>query len=103
MLHPSPEGHLLWVIILILAAGLACLASLWFMRRFPDHEIWGTSIAGAVAHNIGQVLTASIILRTPRLLTSYLPILIGVGAAVGCLTGLTAARVFRALRLKINA
>lgn len=102
MLHPSPEGHLLWVIILILAAGLACLASLWFMRRFPDHEIWGTSIAGAVAHNIGQVLTASIILRTPRLLTSYLPILIGVGAAVGCLTGLTAARVFRALRLKIN-
>ncbi len=38
-------------------------------------------------------------LRTPQLLWTYLPVLVGIGAAVGCLTGFVAQRVFQALRL----
>ena len=59
----------------------------------------GTSIAGAIAHNVGQVLTASAVLGTPQLLTTYLPVLVGVGAAVGALTGIVAERVMHALRI----
>ena len=60
----------------------------------------GTSLAGAVSHNIGQILVASIVMHSPLLLTTYLPILAGIGAAVGCLTGIITERVFKALRVK---
>ena len=59
----------------------------------------GTSVAGAVAHNVGQVLTAFFIVRTPMLLNTYLPALIGVGIIVGCLTGIVTERVMKALHL----
>ena len=98
--HPSPRGQMLWCIILI---GLACLASLAIsviIRRRPEYGVLGTSLSGAVAHNIGQILAASYMLRTPQLMFTYLPVLVGVGAVVGGLTGIVAQRVFRALRLE---
>jgi len=42
---------------------------------------------------------ASAILRLPRLMTTYLPPLVGAGAAVGILTGLVTERVLAALRI----
>ena len=57
-----------------------------------------TSLAGAVFHNVGQILAAAAVLRTPRLLVTYLPVLVAVGAVVGCLTGIIARLVFRALQ-----
>ena len=53
-----------------------------------------------MAHNVGQILMASRVLRTPQLLYTYLPVLVGIGAVVGTLTGLVAQRVFRALRIE---
>ena len=95
--HPSPKGQMLWCVILIAAACLAALAAFAVIGRRPEFGVLGTSLAGAVAHNIGQILAASAVLRTPQLLFTYLPVLVGVGAAVGCLTGLVAQRVFRAI------
>lgn len=57
-----------------------------------------TSLAGAVFHNVGQILAAAAVLRTPRLLVTYLPVLVAVGAVVGCLTGIIARLVFRAIQ-----
>ena len=96
---PAPQGALLVCAILIALACAAGLAAWVLIRRRPDWGVIGTSLAGAVAHNVGQVLVAAAILRTPRLLYSYLPVLIGVGAVVGALTGLIAQRVFRVLRV----
>ena len=99
MRNPTPKGQMLWCVILI---GMACLAAVIVfivIGRRPDWSVMGTSLAGAVAHNIGQILAASAMLRTPQLMITYLPVLVGVGAAVGCLTGLVAQRVFRALRV----
>ena len=89
-----PRGPMLLYAVVI---ALACAAGVvaWRLIR----RVVGTSLAGAVAHNIGQVLMAAAVLRTPGLLYTYLPVLIGVGAAVGAMTGLIAQRVFRALRL----
>lgn len=96
---PAPQGPLLVCAVLIALACAAGLAAWYLIRRRPEWGVIGMSLAGAVAHNVGQVLAAAAVLRTPGLLYTYLPILIGVGAAVGALTGLVAQRVFRALRI----
>lgn len=97
--HPRPGGQMLWCMLLIAAAAVAAFVAFALIRRNPGWAVLGTSLAGAVAHNIGQILAASTALRTPQLLYTYLPVLVGVGAAVGCLTGLVARRVFLALRV----
>jgi len=97
--NPHPRGQLLWCMILIAMACLAAVAAFVIIGRRPEYGVLGTSLAGAVAHNIGQILTASAMLRTPQLLYTYLPVLVGIGAVVGCLTGIVAQRVFKALRV----
>ena len=98
--NPHPRGQMLWCVILIALACLAALAASFIIGRRPDFAVLGTSLAGAVAHNIGQILAASAMLRTPQLLYTYLPVLVGIGAVVGCLTGIVAQRVFKALRVQ---
>ncbi len=97
--NPTPHGQMLWCVILIALACLAAVAAFAVIRVRPGFAVLGTSLAGAVAHNIGQILAASAMLRTPQLLFTYLPVLVGVGAVVGCLTGVVAQRVFRALKV----
>ena len=98
--HPHPRGQMLWCMILIALACGAAVAAFVIIGRRPEYGVLGTSLAGAVAHNIGQILAASAMLRTPQLLYTYLPVLVGIGAVVGCLTGIVAQRVFRALRVQ---
>ena len=95
----APRGQMLWCVILIALACLAGIAAFVVIHRNPAYSVLGTSLAGAVAHNIGQILAASSVLHTPQLLYTYLPVLVGIGAVVGGLTGFVAQRVFRALRL----
>lgn len=95
--NPALHGPRLFCAVLIGIAAFFSLFVFFAIRKYPEFGILGTSLAGAVAHNLGQVLVSSAVLRTPQLLYTYLPILAGIGAAVGCLTGLIARRVFRAL------
>ena len=97
--NPAPQGQLLWCLILMLLACIGALAVFILLRRKHAAAVVGTSLAGAVSHNVGQILVAAAVLHTPRLLLTYLPILVGIGAAVGCLTGIAAERVFHALRI----
>ncbi len=97
--NSHPRGQLLWCMILIALACLAAVAAFVIIGKRPEYGVLGTSLAGAVAHNIGQILAASAMLRTPQLLYTYLPVLVGIGAVVGCLTGIVAQRVFKALRV----
>ena len=95
--YTNPRGPVLWSMIVIAAAGIGALGLFFLVRKQGDMNVIATSVAGAVAHNIGQILMAAWMLRTPQLLWSYLPFLAGIGAAVGALTGLIARRVFRAI------
>ncbi|MBR0367289.1 MAG: Gx transporter family protein [Clostridia bacterium] len=97
--NPRPGGQMLICVILIALACVASVAAFVVIRIHPEWGVLGVSLAGAVAHNVGQILMASRVLRTPQLLYTYLPVLVGVGAVVGTLTGLVAQRVFRALRI----
>ncbi len=100
---PRPAGQRLLFNILIALAFLAAVAVWFAIRRGKISGVTGTSLAGAVSHNIGQVLMACVVLHSPQLLTTYLPVLIGIGAAVGCLTGIVTERVLKALRIDPNA
>ena len=97
--NPHPRGQMLWCVILIALACAAAVAAFVIIGRKLEYAVLGTSLAGAVAHNAGQILAASTVLHTPQLLYTYLPVLVGIGAVVGCLTGIVAQRVFHALRV----
>ena len=94
-----PQGQVLAVAILIGIAFVAGIVILVLTLKGTVTPVMGTSLAGAVSHNIGQVVMACAVMNNTMLLISYLPALIGIGAAVGCLTGIVTDRVLTALKL----
>ena len=72
---------------------------MWGMQRSGKFGETGVSVAGAVAHNAGQILTAMLVLETGRLVW-YLPVLCISGTAAGVCIGLLSAVLVR--RIKIN-
>lgn len=98
--HPHPKGQILWIMILTALAIVAGITVFILIRRGRIRGVTGTSLAGAVSHNIGQILVAGLVMHSPQLLYTYLPVLVGIGAAVGCLTGAVTERVFKALRIQ---
>ena len=100
ILNSHPTGQMLWAVVLIAVAFAASVVIYVLIRTGTIGGVMGTSLAGAVAHNVGQVLMACLVLHSPQLLITYLPFLVGIGAAVGCLTGIVTERVLKALKLK---
>lgn len=81
-----------------LAGGCASLAAMLPVKRiFPRVGVVGVSIAGAVFHNIGQILVASFVVLT-RAVFAYLPVLLISGVIAGLLTGIAAKYALRALQ-----
>ena len=71
-----------------LAGGLFALGVLALLRdRVREKQAWMLSAYAAVAHNLGQLLAARLILGTPGL-WCYLPVLILSGLVTGSFTGL---------------
>ena len=58
--------------------------------------MYGVSLCGAAAHNIGQIIVAVITLNSIYIV-AYLPFLLLVGLVTGMLTGAAAAACFAAL------
>lgn len=77
-----------------LAGAVLSLAVMALLRRIDRFSTVGVSVAGGVAHNAGQILTAMLILQTKQLF-GYLPVLAVSGIAGGVLTGLAAALLIR--------
>ena len=77
-----------------LAGGVLALAiTLAFARFAPPAYIRLCSMAGAVAHNVGQIGVAVLVTVTPAI-AFYLPVLMVVGLATGFVTGTAADAVF---------
>jgi len=81
------------------AGGTLSLCVMIMVSRLPGMSEVGTSVAGAVCFNIGQILAAVWQLRTPQLLFTYLPVLMISGVVTGILTGVVAKLVIRHLRV----
>ena len=80
-----------------LLGGLTAMLVMIFLRRLPKLSVYGVSIGGAAAHNIGQMAAAVITLGSTMVL-GYLPFLLAVSLFTGALTGFITALLLRATR-----
>ena len=81
-----------------LAGGVLSLAAMILISRVKGVSIIGVSALGAVFFNVGQILVAVVMLNTPQLLVTYLPILMVSGVVTGVLTGVVAQMVMKHLK-----
>lgn len=82
-----------------LAGGTLCLVAMLLMRHIlTDKQTWVASVAGALAHNAGQLAVAVVMLGTRGLAAVYLPILAFAGTLAGIFTGAAATAALVPLR-----
>ena len=79
-----------------LLGGLLAMAVMIALRHCRCLSIYGVSIGGAAAHNIGQMAAAVITLGSTMVL-GYLPFLLAVSLFTGVLTGFLASLLFAAI------
>ena len=84
-------------IMYALAGGVLSMICMSLLSRVKGMHPVTVSMAGGVAHNVGQVALAMIILQTPQLLY-YMAVLMLVGLACGALTGIVASSVMKHLK-----
>lgn len=81
-----------------LSGGLLSLGVMCLLRgMLPRRQLWVGSVIGAMFHNLGQLVAAVVISRTPGLF-GYLPVLLLSGMVTGLFTGVAAQAVVRRLR-----
>lgn len=83
-----------------LAGGLLSFAVMLVCRKTGRFSVTGVSIAGGVAHNIGQIIVAIFVLETAQLIY-YLPFLLVAGVAAGFVIGLAGSGILKRLPEKI--
>lgn len=79
-----------------LCGGLLAMGIMAAVRKIPALSIYGVSILGAAAHNIGQILAAMALLNSVYI-GAYLPYLLITAIFTGLLTGGACAGVLRVL------
>lgn len=72
------------------AGAFLSLLVMGILKRIDRLSAVGVSVAGGVAHNLGQVLTAMVLLDTPQIVT-YMIVLTATGTAAGIFVGLCGA------------
>ncbi len=68
------------------AGGILSFLVMWFLWKKDWLEKVGVSIAGGVAHNIGQLLAAAFVVESGSVF-AYLPVLLVSGTLMGALIG----------------
>lgn len=87
--YQGPSG-----LMFSLAGCLLSLLAMTVARRCGCFSIVGVSMAGGVAHNIGQLAMAAVLVQTEGVIW-YLPVLLLAGLATGLMIGLVATWVLR--------
>lgn len=81
-----------------LAGAALSLAVMALLKRSGKFSLLGISVAGAVSHNIAQVLVAMAVMETARL-AWYLPVLLVSGIAAGVCVGAAGGLIVKRIRL----
>ena len=77
-----------------LVGGLLSFAIMLLIKKTNKFTPMGVSICGAVAHNIGQILVAVILMEEFKI-AFYLPVLLITGALTGALIGLVSIPIIK--------
>lgn len=83
-------------ILYSLAGGLLSLTIMAVMKHTGGFSVLGVSIAGGVAHNIGQLLMAMAVVETYSV-SYYIPVLLVTGLVTGLIIGITANEMLKRL------
>lgn len=83
-----------------LAGGVLSLLIMVLLRRLQLLSAVGVSVAGGVAHNVGQIMMAMLLLDTTQL-GYYLVVLTVTGTVAGVLIGLCGAALIRKIPEKL--
>ena len=84
-------------LIFSVMGGLTAMLVMIGLKQLRKLSIYGVSIGGAAAHNIGQMAAAIITLGNTMVL-GYLPFLLAVSLFTGALTGFVSGLLFRAMK-----
>ncbi len=89
-------------IIYSISGAVMCMAGMSLLKKIIniDH-IWVASMAGAVLHNTGQLIAASVVMRTSAVF-AYYPVLIVSGCIAGCFTGICAIIIIKRMRKTLD-
>lgn len=79
-----------------LCGGLLAMTAMVLTKKTNLFSVYGVSVLGAAAHNIGQILAAMVLMNSVYV-GAYLPWLLLVGIATGLLTGGVCAGILRVL------
>ncbi len=79
-----------------LCGGLLALVAMAVAKRAAFFSVYGVSMIGAAAHNIGQILAAMVLMNSVYI-GAYLPYLLLVAIVTGLLTGGICAGILRVL------
>ena len=83
-------------ILYSLAGGALSLAVMALLKRAGGFSVIGISIAGGIAHNIGQLIVAMLVVETFRV-AYYLPVLLLAGMLAGSVIGIAANEMLKRL------
>ncbi len=84
-------------ILYSLAGGLLSFAVMLLLKKVKGFSIIGVSIAGGVAHNVGQALMAMCVVQTLSIMY-YVPALLIAGAVTGTVIGILSGRILTAVQ-----
>lgn len=82
-----------------LAGAVVSLALMWLLKGWGKFSCVGVSVAGALGHNAGQILTAMLLLETGGLIW-YLPALCVSGVVAGVCIGILGGIVVKRLKVE---
>lgn len=82
-----------------LAGGILSLLVMAFLQRTGKFSVVGISIAGGVAHNLGQLIMASLVVENVTLF-SYAPVLLVAGVITGVLIGILDGEILKRIGRK---
>ena len=84
-------------ILFSLTGSLIALAVMAICKRLPIFSIYGVSILGAAAHNIGQILAAMVLMGSIYV-WAYLPYLLVIAIFTGTANGAAGAGILRTVK-----
>ena len=79
-----------------LTGGLLALLVMTLAKKAPIFSVYGVSVLGAAAHNMGQIFAAMVLLRSVYV-AAYLPWLLIAAVVTGILTGAACHGILKAL------
>jgi len=80
-----------------LSGGILAMLVMLLGRKIKIFSVYGVSILGAAAHNIGQILAAMVLMNSVYI-GAYLPYLLVVALFTGFATGAAGAGILRAMK-----